>query len=265
MTGLTIFLIGTVLVSNISILAYLLLDCKKNTTAKSPANTSEPPVKETVPPPEPSDTGESDQSIVGTSHFIMEEFEAKFNKVEEKLVALGNKIDRLEGDVSLNDVEFADTDDNPTADTLAKEEAETEKFVPKKFFRMSPEEEANAFNDVRIEEFEPDMVSAPSASGVSMEEIEHSVDTAMNPTASIAERAKADKILNDLIGTDLMDRLTSVDDIYKGVMRCLRENYRAEIGVTDTPKSAKKPSKKRENFNIPDNIDDFNPADLLRK
>ena len=82
MTGLTIFLIGTVLVSNISILAYLLLDRKKNTTAKSPANTSEPPVKETVPPPEPSDTGESDQSIVGTSHFIMEEFESKLNKVE---------------------------------------------------------------------------------------------------------------------------------------------------------------------------------------
>lgn len=261
MSGLTIFLIGTVLVSNISILTYLLLDRKKNTTAKPP----EPPDKEIVPPHESSGTEDSDQSIVGASHFSMEEFEAKFNKVEEKLVALGNKIDRLEGDVSLNDVEFADTEDNPTADKLAKEEAETEKFVPKKFSRMSPEEEANAFNDVRIEDFDPDMVSAPSASGISMEEIESSVDTAMNPTASIAERAKAGKILNDLIGIDLMDRLTSVDDIYKGVMRCLRENYRAEIGVTDTPKSAKKPSKKRENLKIPDNIDDFNPADLLRK
>lgn len=265
MSGLTIFLIGTVLVSNISILTYLLLDRKKNTTAKSPSNPPETPVKEIVPPYEPSVAEASDQSIVGASHFIMEEFEAKFNKVEEKLVALGNKIDRLEGDVSLNDVEFADTEDNPTAADLAKEEVETGEFIPKKFSRMSPEEEANAFNDVRIEEFEPDMVSAPSASGVSMEEIEHSVDTAMNPTASIAERAKAGKILNDLIGTDLMDRLTSVDEIYKGVMRCLRENYRAEIGVTDTPKSAKKPSKKREDFKIPDNIDDFNPADLLRK
>ena len=262
MTGVSILLICAVLLTNVCMLVFFFLERNRNSV-----NVSPPPQlqKEKDQVSETEEKEKPDTEIVGKSTFNIDDFEVKFNRVEERLATLSKMLDRLEGDVRLKDVEFTNPEDRPTAEDIANDEVESEKFIPRKFSRMNPETEANAFEDVRIEDFDPDMVSAPSASGVSMEDIESSVDTAMNPAAPAEEKAKAGKILNGLVGTDLMDRLTSVEDIYKGVMSCLRESYRMDIGVGTSHKTRNSSSGKARKHIVPANIEDFNPADLLKK
>lgn len=262
MTGVSILLICAILLTNLGMLGFFFLERNRNLVK---ASLPPQPEKEKDPVPEPDEKKETDADIVGKSTFNIDDFEVKFNKVEERLATLSKMLDRLEGDVRLKDVEFTNPEDRPTEEDMANDEAEDEKFIPRKFSRMNPETEANAFEDVRIEDFDPDMVSAPSASGVSMEDIESSVDTAMNPAAPADEKAKAGKILNGLVGTDLMDRLTSVEDIYKGVMSCLRESYRMDIGVSTVNKNEKPSLGKGRKHIVPANIEDFNPADLLKR
>lgn len=247
MTGISLFLLGIIAISNFGLLTILILD-------RNGQNGKEQPPPASKEPPPPVDPIISETSI-GKSTFNIEDYEERMKKAEEKVQKMTAMIDRLEGDVRLRDVEFT----NPE-DTTTKTETE-EEFVPRKFSRMTPEEESAAFEDVRIDDVEPDMVSAPSASGISLEELESSVNTVMNPNASVEEKVRAGRILNSFADTNFMDRLTTVEEVQKGVLECIRAEYRKEM-VGDN-KIRRQPRKSKPPV-IPDNINDFNPADLLK-
>lgn len=247
MTGISLFLLGIIAISNFGLLTILILD-------RNGQNGKEQPPPASKEPPPPVDPIISETSI-GKSTFNIENYEERMKKAEEKVQKKTAMIDRLEGDVRLRDVEFTNPEDTPT-----KTETE-EEFVPRKFSRMTPEEESAAFEDVRIDDVEPDMVSAPSASGISLEELESSVNTAMNPNASVEEKVRAGRILNSFADTNFMDRLTTVEEVQKGVLECIRAEYRKEM-VGDN-KIRRQPRKSKPPV-IPDNINDFNPADLLK-
>ena len=248
MTGISLFLLGIIAISNFGLLTILILDRKgQNGKEQLPPVGKEPP-----PPVDPKNS----ETSIGKSTFNIEDYEERMKKAEEKVQKMTAMIDRLEGDVRLRDVEFTNPEDNPT-NTETEEE-----FVPRKFSRMTPEEESAAFEDVRIDDVEPDMVSAPSASGISMEELESSVNTAMNPNASVEEKVRAGRILNSFADTNFMDRLTTVEEVQKGVLDCIRAEYRKEM-VGDN--KIRRPPRKSKPPVIPDNINDFNPADLLKR
>ncbi len=248
MTGISLFLLGIIAISNFGLLTILILDRKgQNGKEQLPPAGKEPP-----PPVDPKNS----ETSIGKSTFNIEDYEERMKKAEEKVQKMTAMIDRLEGDVRLRDVEFTNPEDTPT-NTETEEE-----FVPRKFSRMTPEEESAAFEDVRIDDVEPDMVSAPSASGISMEELESSVNTAMNPNASVEEKVRAGRILNSFADTNFMDRLTTVEEVQKGVLECIRAEYRKEM-VGDN-KIRRQPWKSKPPV-IPDNINDFNPADLLKR
>ena len=248
MTGISLFLLGIIAISNFGLLTILILD-------RNGQNGKEQPPPAGKEPPPPVDPIISETSI-GKSTFNIEDYEERMKKADGKVQKMTAMIDRLEGDVRLRDVEFTNPEDTPT-----KTETE-EEFVPRKFSSMTPEEESAAFEDVRIDDVEPDMVSAPSASGISLEELESSVNTAMNPNASVEEKVRAGRILNSFADTNFMDRLTTVEEVQKGVLECIRAEYRKEM-VGDN-KIRRQPRKSKPPV-IPDNINDFNPADLLKR
>lgn len=248
MTGISLFLLGIIAISNFGLLTILILD-------RNGQNGKEQPPPAGKEPPPPVDPIISETSI-GKSTFNIEDYEERMKKAEGKVQKMTAMIDRLEGDVRLRDVEFTNPEDTPS--NTETEEA----FVPRKFSRMTPEEESAAFEDVRIDDVEPDMVSAPSASGISLEELESSVNTAMNPNASVEEKVWAGRILNSFADTNFMDRLTTVEEVQKGVLECIRAEYRKEM-VGDN-KIRRQPRKSKPPV-IPDNINDFNPADLLKR
>lgn len=248
MTGISLFLLGIIAISNFGLLTILILDRNGQNGKEQPPNAG----KEPPPPVDPIIS----ETSIGKSTFNIEDYEERMKKAEEKVQIMTAMIDRLEGDVGLRDVEFTNPEDTPT-NTETEEE-----FVPRKFSRMTPEEESAAFEDVRIDDVEPDMVSAPSASGISMEELESSVNTAMNPNASVEEKVRAGRILNSFADTNFMDRLTTVEEVQKGVLECIRAEYRKEM-VGDN--KIRRQSRKSKPPVIPDNINDFNPADLLKR
>lgn len=248
MTGISLFLLGIIAISNFGLLTILILD-------RNGQNGKEHPPHAGKEPPPPVDPIISETSI-GKSTFNIEDYEERMKKAEEKAQKMTAMIDRLEGDVRLRDVEFTNPEDTPS--NTETEEA----FVPRKFSRMTPEEESAAFEDVRIDDVEPDMVSAPSASGISLEELESSVTTAMNSNASVEEKVRAGRILNSFADTNFMDQLTMVEEVQKGVLECIRAEYRKEM-VGDN-KIRRQPRKSRPPV-IPDNINDFNPVDLLKR
>ncbi len=274
MTGVSLFLLGTVALSNIAFLAYLLLD--RNTRLKLPPakppedkpGVSESPKSDEVPEP---------RSFVGKSKFnIEDELESRIDRIVDN--AFDRNIRRVSkammGDVRFSDVEFDDAEE--TLASHAPDSGHTVSEQQPKSARMTPEQETASFEDVRIEDVEPDTVSPPSASGATMDEIAESIGTAANPDATTEDKVKAAKILNPLMDTNLMDNLLTYEEIYKGVQGCMTELLRADIADKKskrTPKSAPAkseqqpshvPTAESRTFKIAKNIDDFNPADLLK-
>lgn len=278
MTGTSLFLLGVVALSNIGFLAYLLLD--RNRKMRPPAD--KPP--EDAPAEEPSppapDTP-APRSMVGKSKFnIDDELESRIDRLVDN--AFDRNIRRIKltmlGDVHLNDVEFGDessaTTTAPTGNEIQNDNTPMPE-QPVKNARMTPEQEMSAFEDVRIEDVEPDTVSAPSATGATMEDIEESISTAIDPDATPEDKANAGKVLEPLMDTNLMEGLMSYEEIYKGIQSCmtelLRENIadkqaRKPVGKGKKAQSVKNPAteKHTSTFKISANIDDFDPADLLR-
>lgn len=278
MTGMTIFLLGAVALSNLGFLAYLLLDRngKIRTPAdKPPENTSaqepQPPAPETPAP----------QSLVGKSKFnIDDELESRIDRLVDN--AFDRNIRRIKltmlGDVHMKDVEFGDEASATTAAVTGNGVPKgnpPESEQPVKNARMTPEQEKSAFDDIRIEDVDPDTVSAPSATGATMEDIEESISTAMNPEATLEQKVKAGQVLEPLMDTTLMEGLMSYEEIYKGIQSCMTELLRENIAY----KQARKLDGKAKNaqtvgnppveehastFKIAKNIDDFDPADLLK-
>lgn len=274
MTGVSLFLLGTVALSNIGLLVYLLLD--RNTKLKEPSAKPPGDKPEIAEPPKPEEVPEP-RSLVGKSKFnIEDELESRIDRIVDK--AFDRNIRRVSkammGDVRFSDVEFDDTDETSEVHNSKPEHQKAEQ--PAKSARMTPEQETASFEDVRIEDVEPDTVSPPSASGATMDEIAESIGTAANPDATTEDKVKAAKILNPLMDTNLMDNLLSYEEIYKGVQECMTELLRADIAdkkVKRMPKSVPAKSEptpatastaKSRDFKIAKNIDDFNPADLLK-
>ena len=274
MTGVSLFLLGTVALSNIAFLAYLLID--RNTKLKPPPakppedkpEVSETPKTEDVPDP---------RSLVGKSKFnIEDELESRIDRIVDK--AFNRNIRRVNkammGDVRFSDVEFDDADETPASHVTNREHIVPEQQP--KSVRMTPEQESASFEDVRIENVEPDTVSPPSASGATMDEIAESIGTATNPDATTEDKVKAAKILNPLMDTNLMDNLLSYEEIYKGVQGCMTELLRADIAdkkskrtqksvpAKSEPQPSHVPTAESRTFKIAKSIDDFNPADLLK-
>lgn len=278
MTGTSLFLLGVVALSNIGFLAYLLLD--RNRKMRPPADKppEDAPAEEPAPPAP--DTP-APRSLVGKSKFsIDDEFESRIDRLVDN--AFDRNIRRIKltmlGDVHLNDVEFGDESSATTAAPTGNEIRNDNPPMPEqpvKNARMTPEQEMSAFEDVRIEDVEPDTVSAPSATGATMEDIEESISTAVNPDATPEQKMEAGKVLEPLMDTNLMEGLMSYEEIYKGIQSCMTELLRENISDKTVRKSGVKTKKTQSTnkpateehasaFKISKNIDDFDPADLLK-
>lgn len=290
MSSMTMFLLGTVALTNVALVAYLLGERNKN--MKPPATDSQ----------QPEDTGQSNsrsedsatktddapkqevkpesETRVGRSKFDVDEFLKKIESLEQGVIKLNRTLDRLEGDVRFKDVEFANEEDRPSEEEMARDNVEN----PNQ--QETASEDANdarvpddrldeTFQDARIEDFEGDTVSSPSASGSTIEEIEESCETVNNPNATPEQRRKAGRVLYPLLDTNLLEK--AADRIRQEVVECFREYVRDSIAdktqntarTVSKTESAKSTSpqvtSKKKVFHVPENVDDFNPEDLFWK
>ena len=259
MTGISIFLLGTIALTNVGLILYL-FGSRNNKTMppdvkpadNNPAHSDADPTNEERQP----------KAVVGKSKFRIEEFDERFEMVEKRLEKFAGLMDRLEGNLRLKDVEFANPDDAPTQSEIEGDSETGNAPEPRKDARMTREQENAAFDDVRIEDVDSDTVSAPSATGASMEDIEESLEVASNPDATDEQKAKAGKILERLMDTNLMDAIASEAEIQKGVLACIKQSYRIDFADKHSTK-IKSITKKKSTIVIADRFEDFNPADLL--
>lgn len=258
MTGITIFMMGAVALTNVGLLFYLLSDRKKTGGSNEKEPTSDsvvPPSASPIPQPEPA---EEPQPSIGKSKTdpdkLAAEYELRFRKLQEledKVEQTFLLMEQFIGEVREKDVEFAKESETPEPH---KKEASA---------RMSKEEEETSFEDARIDEFDSDTVSAPAADGASMDEIEESFKTAQNhETASSEEQAKAGKIFDSLMDTYLMDMATASKIVSEGVQACLKESYRLEFS-DKTAKKVRAIQRDKTTVFLSKDFKDFNPADLL--
>lgn len=278
MSGTTLFLLGAIAISNISLLVYLLSDRNKKTKSQEVKTSSEgsqieSPDKQT----EKEDAKPTQKpSLVGKSKFNIDDIDAIIEKrINEKVEERVNRlVEEKLGDVLLKDVEFANDEDKPTGEELSNDV-----FVPKprvKDARMSKEQEDASFNDVRIEDVEPDLVSAPSANGSSMDEIEKALSDAVNPDASEEDKIAAGKVLEPLLDTNLIELFTTDAAIFEAIKGCITQSLKEQIYQAKMTKRASTPRKtadpapepavvikRQTEVYISPTLDDFNPDDLL--
>lgn len=249
MTGMELFCAGALLLCNAVVIGFMVMDNKR----KARSYTSEP--KESEKPSDESkperDVNSESSSGIGKSSFDMDLLEAKMKRVLEDTVkeTLPVVLNNMLGDVKFKDVEFADN---------GQETAESKP----KFTAMSEEESQMAL-DTDIRDVVDDEPSAPSASGVSIDELENAVCTAVNPDATPEQQAEAGKILSGMQDTEFFDRITANDDIDRRVNLCIKMSIRAEIAMKGNESTAPRVIKKKVETVVSDNLDDFNPADLL--
>lgn len=278
MSGTTLFLLGAIAITNISLLVYLLSDRNKKSKAQDIDNSSvdtakEPPAEQVV-----KETAEMqhESSRVGRSTFNIDDLEAMIEqRINEKVDERVNRlVEEKLGDVRLKDVEFANEEDKPT-----DEEISADVFVPKprmKDARMSKEQEDASFDDIRIEDVDSDMISAPSANGASMDEIEKSINDAANPYVSPEDKIEAGKVLEPLLDTNLIELFTNDAEIFEAIKDCITQNFKDQVlksrNNNRPANSAKNSSpapepaviiKRQTEVYIAPKLEDFNPADLI--
>lgn len=274
MTGLEIFMVGGLIVST-SFLAGVILNDKKKQEVK-PVNDS----ADTQPAEDkPNDKPEPQKSLVGKSTLDLSEYEALIAKAVEKSVekVLPVALSELLGDVNLKDVEFTPTNDETEKhEESASPETEQEPKPEKPKFRPMDSEATNdAFNTDMRDVDDMDYPSAPTASGNSIDEIEKAVDTALDDSATEADKAEAGKTLNELKDTEVFDHLSANDEISRRIDLCIRLSIRAEIQAKNgqskpnpTPKSeqvVKSVQKKTEtSLNLPDSFEDFDVSSIFK-
>lgn len=253
MTGISLILLGTVALSNVGLLFYLLNDRnKKLMGTDKPVSNPEQNKEEAKNEPQ-SETASKPR--VGKSRTVIdsniEEYiqEQVNSRVKEEIRQLKES---MLGDVRPEDVEFKESTEKPT----------TEEDVLTPHARMTKEEEVKAFEDVRINDVDGDMVSAPSATGTSFDEIEEALKTAENPNATPEEKAKAGDIFDKLMDTNLMDKITTDDEILKGVKACVSESIRVSFTEKE-PRKVKAVIKNKTTILFPKDDDEFNPEDVF--
>lgn len=253
MMGTTIFMVGAILISNAVIVALLLRDSKGKAkyVPKSDDAKGQEPEKDTT------DATHTPKAGIGKSTFSIEDFEKRMletvaTSVKEMLPVM---IEDAIGELKLKDVEFAE---EQTATRNNSEQAGDRNFHP-----LSKDETEAAF-DTDIRDIVDDEPAVPSANGATLDELEAAVDTAMSDKATPEQQASAGKVLSELQDTELFERITENDDIDRRVNMCIKMSIRADISIKNrnpkTPDAVKKAVSK---IVIADNIDDFNPADLL--
>lgn len=254
----SIILVGLVLITNVTlVLLVMRSDSSKN-----------PPLSGTKDTDEKADVEHqvrtTETTVKVTSHagkgklnprdlddYIVERVEKALQK------AYGVIHEKMIGDVKTNHVVFADQEDSQSKTEHAIRSESTETHPA----RMTKEQEEESFTDIRYSDIEDEPVSAPSASGASIDEIEESVETAMDPHATPEAKSRAGRILAKFENTNLSDIFKNDESIYKNVMLCVKESIRVQ-----TTKEVERPQlRRRRNFSVPDNFDDFDPRDLFRK
>lgn len=249
MSGIELFSVGALLLCNAVVIGYLVLDNKRK-----PKPSSTEPKESENPSKEANITnrdGSEGSAGVGKSSFDIDLLEAQMKRVLEDTVkeTLPVLLNNMLGDVKLKDVEFAE------------EEQETTERKPK--FTAMSEEESQMALDTDIRDVVDDEPSAPSASGVSIDELENAVSTAVNPDATPEQQAEAGKILSGMQDTEFFDRITANDDIDRRINLCIKMSIRTEIAMKNNESSTPKVVKKKIETIVSDKLDDFNPADLI--
>lgn len=275
MTGMSIFLLGTVALTNVALVAYLFGEKNKNirppdSAPPQPKNSeASQPLNETPPV-----IKVDNKARIGASNFDVDEFLRKFNQLEQGVYKINETLERLEGEVKLKDVEFTNSEDVPTSEEIENDSIAVDNSVDEmKDARMSKEEESKAFEDLRIDEFDSDTVSAPSATGASIDEIENDVNTALNEKAPARDRVRASEKLLSLLDTNLFDALASNEKVLKGLQSYIRQAMKADMSdkqdskgeVKTHSESSTKTIPPKKVFGVSKKVDDFNPADLIRK
>lgn len=254
----TIILVGLVLITNVT----LVLMVMKSDSSKNPPKSDKQDGDDKTDVEHQVRTTETTVKVTSHAgkgklnpHDLDNYFEELAQRAMQK--AYGVALEQLIGDVKTSHVEFADQEE-PNTENEQKNPSEASKTPPA---RMTKEQEEESFNDIRYSDVEEEPVSAPSASGASIDEIEESVETAMNPDASPEAKSRAGRILAKFENTNLSDIFKNDESIYKNVMRCVKESIRVE-----TTKEVERPQlRRRRNFSVPDNFDDFDPMDLFLK
>lgn len=255
MTGFEIFVVGGILACNAVLVAYLVMDRRRPKSTEKKENGVA--ADSSGQPPEVSVPETENRSLVGASSFNIDSLEARMMKVITDTVTetLPKVVKSMIGDVNFKDVEFAEE----TPDMPEPETAQSPKFTP-----LSAAETDTAF-DVDIRDVEDAVPSAPSATGIPLDELEEKINTAMNPDATPEQQVESGKILSDLRGTELMERLTSTnDDIDRRVNLCIRMSIQAEIRKKNSAAGLPRPVKKVSSVKtVTVKPEDFNPADML--
>lgn len=268
MTTLVSIIVGAVALSNIGAVLYLVVSnnrmMRRNSDSEAPSEPSQPPEDE-----EPEN--ETPQAGIGRSKLDYSQIEAAVQAAIAKVVPIA--LQAVIGEVQPEHVVFAEDEEV----NAAEEQTPTEK-KEKKSPTLEGDEVDEAFQDDRIDDADPDIVSPQGAKCATMHEIEDSVNTAMNPDATLEQQAQAGKILDEVRDTELMERLMTDKDIERGVMRCIKESFRAELAQhgknvpkRKTPasktasalKSATAAKKTEKPFTIAEDLASFNPEDLI--
>lgn len=281
MSAISTILLGAVAFTNVALVAYLLGDRNK---AMGQSSNNKSCVEESQPSEEPTtkvETAPKAQSRVGTSKFNVDEFLRKFEQLEQGVKKMNMTLDRIEGEVKFKDVEFANDEDKPSEEEIANDDSETTDSEStsdevKNEMQVPDDKLDETFQDARIEDFDGDTVSSPSASGSSIEDIEESVNAAIDPKASIEDKSKAAKVLCPLLDTNLM--AAAEEKIKNDILACVRDYLRSEVAGKSEKKTrqqkrtsslasqkSKSAEKSKREFHISKNLADFNPEDLIPK
>lgn len=246
MSGMSLFLVGLVALGNIGLLGFLILD-RNRQIKKSPTEVdeTEEPSDETTDSQEVEQVSQNPVAI-GKSSFDIDEMEKMFEEVMERKLPVMLKV--ALGEVNIRDTEFNDSKEGPNDTNPAPESA--------KFKAMSSEESEKAFAE-DIRNMESQDVSAPNATGSSIDEIEKAVDVAVNPNSSDESKAAAGDIIRENQDTNLMEALSEKERFKKGLDEAIRLSLENEM----SEKSGYRPKPRRETEYSYREV--FNPMDLI--
>lgn len=283
MTGVSLILLGTVAISNVALVAFLVKDYNGRTNKQKPQSPPSPPTPPQIPPPPPVQVEATSQpspvshSVVGKSKFNIDEFDRRFEELQTRFQTMLDLLDKVEANVRLREVEFRNPEDRPTQEQINRD---NEEEANDGNIQVSQEKIDEIFGEPSMNEVEPDNISAPSASGTTIDEIEESLETAVDPKASAEAKVKAGRILFPYIETNLFASLVSEEEILQAVLKCANMAVRDSIAdktksksasqqpkekpmPPESPKTSDPPRKSKPKFNISDSEEDFDLDSIL--
>lgn len=257
MTGIELLFGGGILLCNCILATYLIVSSKSDRS-----KVSEP----IVPPPkivneEQIQNNHSSDSIISDSGFNVESFVAELG--DKFMAEIPRLLTAAIGEVSKNDVEFAEETDSATP--------EEEPIISTPSAQLDEESTQLAFDtDIRdVDEFPP---SEPDASGISIDELEDAVEITLNEKATDEEKIKAGQVLEQYKKTQFIDAICTNERIGSRVDLCVTMAIRASVAPNRLSEKSQKSGK-----NSADNVANkvkkpikkaskaqkFNPKDFL--